>query len=109
MKQKDKESESQISTANLKFKKAVYKTIELSSLEKCATKKISDGFLNLESTDGQLRYKIGLIDFLTKYSAIKYIENEYKAFRHGVDNSEVSAIDQERYQNRFNHFMEKYL
>lgn len=43
--------------------------------------------MNIESIDGQFRYKIGLIDFLTKYSTLKKIENEYKALRHGVDNS----------------------
>lgn len=59
----------------MKFKKAVFKTLEQKSLEKSGTKKVSDGFLNLESIDGQFRYKIGLIDFLTKYSTMKKIEN----------------------------------
>jgi len=70
--------------------------------EKQQTKKIQNGFSNIESSDGQFRYKIGVIDFLTKYSALKYIENEYKAFVNGVGNDEISAIDQDRYHSRFN-------
>jgi len=37
------------------------------------------------SIDGKLRYKIGVIDFLTKYDGIKLLENEFKSKFHGVD------------------------
>ena len=73
------------SSGSIKFKKAVFKTVEANEEQKSDTKKISNGFLDIESSDGQFRYKIGLIDFLTKYSNIKMLENEYKAIRHGVD------------------------
>lgn len=81
------------SSGSIKFKKAVFKTVEANEEQKSDTKKISNGFLDIESSDGQFRYKIGLIDFLTKYSNIKMLENEYKAIRHGVDKNEISAID----------------
>lgn len=37
------------------------------------------------SLDGQYRYKIGLIDFLTKFSSFKSFENKFKSSYHKVD------------------------
>ena len=51
------------------------------------------GFLDLMSIDGKLRYKIGIIDFLTKYDRIKLLENEFKSKFHRVEKIHVSAID----------------
>ena len=90
-----------MSKSKMKFKKAVFKTVE----SKNKSLKKSDGFMNIGSNCGQFRYKIGLIDFLTKYSNLKKFENEFKARKHGVDNIEISAIDQERYFMRFNDYM----
>ena len=95
------EPKEEMSKSKLKFKKAVFKTVEANTVKL----KISDGFLNLESNCGQIRYKIGLIDFLTKYSSLKMIENQFKAKVNNVDSNEVSAIDQDRYFSRFNDYM----
>jgi len=65
--------------------------------------------LQIESEDGQFRYKIGIIDFLTKFSNFKMLENEIKSKVHGVDSLEVSAIDEVRYQSRFIKFMDQNL
>ena len=90
-----------MSKSKLKFKSAVFKTVEKNALKL----KTSDGFLNLESNCGQIRYKVGLIDFLTKYNNLKMIENKVKAKVNNVDSIEVSAIDQDRYCSRFNEYM----
>lgn len=92
------EPKEEMSATKMKFKKAVFKTVESNSINL----KKSDGFLNLESNCGQFRYKIGLIDFLTKYNNLKMIENQLKASINNVDQIEVSAIDQDRYCERFN-------
>mmetsp|Transcript_23875 Transcript_23875/g.36555 ORF Transcript_23875/g.36555 Transcript_23875/m.36555 type:complete len:108 (+) Transcript_23875:1977-2300(+) len=80
-----------------KFKKAVFRTVESLEKIKLPQKKLDDGFLDVESVDGLMRYKLGLIDFLTEYSHKKLLENELKAKYHGVDSIEISAIDQDRY------------
>jgi hypothetical protein len=51
----------------------VFKTVE--ERQNAGVKKEGEGFLDTESLDGQTRFKIGLIDFLTKYDSFKYIEN----------------------------------
>ena len=65
----------------------------------------SKGYVDVESQHGEYRFKIGVIDFLTKYSNLKYLENQTKAKLAGVDNKEISAIDPETYQKRFVTFM----
>ena len=55
------------------------------------------GFCDIESTDGNTRFKLGLIDFLTLYSSKKFIENQVKAKYSGVSSYAISAIDQDRY------------
>ena len=76
---------------------------------KAPIQKLSDGFIDVESVDGAMRYKFGLIDFLTEYSTKKMMENELKSKIHGVDQLEISAIDQDRYQERFMTFMKENL
>ena len=56
----------------------------------CAFKK---GFAIYESEDKKFTYKIGIIDFLTKYTKLKLIENEVKSKINKVDKMEISAID----------------
>lgn len=51
------------------------------------------GFTILESLDEEFTFKIGIIDFLTKYNHFKFIENQTKATIAGVDKIEISAID----------------
>ena len=51
------------------------------------------GFTDVESTDGNTRFKLGLIDFLTEYSNKKFIENKVKAKYSGVSSYAISAID----------------
>ena len=63
--------------------------------------------MNIESIDGDRRYKLGLIDLLTKYSTGKLMENELKSKLARVDQMEISAIDQDRYQKRFIDFMKE--
>jgi hypothetical protein len=47
--------------------------------------------------DGTSRYKLGIIDFLTKYSGIKMLENEFKSTVYKVNKNEISAIDYDTY------------
>ena len=63
------------------------------------------GYADVESVHGEYRFKIGVIDFLTKYNNFKLLENQAKAKIAGVDNIEISAIDPETYQKRFVTFM----
>ena len=77
-----------------KFKKGVFKVMEKNEEHKdsghvCHQKK---GFTDIESTDGQMRYKIGIIDFLTNYNNVKFLENQMKSRYHQVDNDQISAI-----------------
>ena len=51
----------------------------------------------MESKDGQKRFKIGIIDLLTKYSMKKKGENIIKSVFHNVDSTAVSAIDEDSY------------
>ena len=76
-----------------KLKLAVIKTIDQQELSKAEVKKKSNCFMDVSSQCGDSRYKIGLIDFLTKYEGVKLLENEVKAKINRVDNIEVSAID----------------
>ena len=68
---------------------------------------MEDGFANYQSMDGQTRFKIGLIDFLTKYTNLKLLENEIVSTIGQVDKREVSAIDYDTYQERFVEYMKK--
>ena len=43
------------------------------------------GYADFVSSDGKFRYKIGIIDFLTKYTGLKYIENVLKSSISGVE------------------------
>ena len=53
--------------------------------------------MDIMSIDGKFRYKIGIIDFLTKYTGMKLLENEIKSKLNGVDRNDISAIDQDSY------------
>lgn len=57
----------------------------------------SEGFMDIVSTSGELRYKVGVIDFLTRYSTAKLVENRLKSTLHRVDSNAVSAIDPSAY------------
>ena len=65
--------------------------------------------MDIESTDGEYRYKIGLIDFFTKYTTAKALENIAKRTVNQVEADKVSAWDHENYQKRFVEFMRKNL
>lgn len=67
--------------------------------------KSDEGFLNIKSTTGQYRYKMVTIDFLTKYTTAKLVENKLKSGFNQEDEMKVSAIDQDRYAQRFIDFM----
>ena len=45
----------------------------------------SPGVIYNDTIDGKLRYKLGVIDFLTKYDGMKFLENEFKSKLHQVD------------------------
>ena len=55
------------------------------------------GFMIADSLDGKYKYKIAIIDFLTKFSNLKLLENEFKSKVHRVDKMAISAIDQDNY------------
>lgn len=46
-----------------------------------------------------------IIDFLTKYTQAKFLENKFKAGFDPEEEMKVSAIDQDRYAQRFIDFM----
>ena len=49
--------------------------------------------MDVLSQDQSSRYKLGIIDFLTKYSGLKMLENEIKSTVYKVKKNEISAID----------------
>jgi hypothetical protein len=57
------------------FKKNVFRIVEKNELETYNSAGQLRGYADIESVDGAFRYKIGVIDFLTKYSKLKFIEN----------------------------------
>lgn len=87
------------------FKTAVFRIVEKNELESYNSAGQRRGYADIESVDGAFRFKIGVIDFLTKYSHLKFIENQTKAAINQVDSLHVSAIDQESYKTRFVQFM----
>jgi len=93
-----------------KVKKAAFRTVEdVSEWKKACVHVDGQGFLDIESAEGQYRYKVGLIDFLTKFSGFKQFENKFKSTMHRVDAIEISAIDQDRYQRRFMSYLREHL
>ena len=54
-----------------------------------------------------MKYKVGVIDFLTKYTSLKLLENEIVSTIGQVDRRDVSAIDEDTYQDRFIKFMKE--
>ena len=89
------------------FKKAVHNTLDniRAGKENEEERSIGRGYMIGESNDGKFKYKIAIIDFLTKYSSMKLLENQFKSRVHGVDKMTISAIDQDNYQIRFVKFM----
>ena len=83
----------------------MFKTIEQN--QKHQTGKLSDGFAIIDSDDGKFKYKVGVIDFLTKYTSLKLLENEIVSTIGQVDRRDVSAIDEDTYQDRFIKFMKE--
>ena len=55
------------------------------------------GFGIYQSNDNQYLFKVGIIDFLTEYGNIKFLENKIKSVQHNVGSEEISAIDETRY------------
>ena len=66
----------------------------------------SEGFMDILSNEENYRYKLGIIDILTKYTKMKAVENATKSFAAGVDKKEISAIDADTYADRFVKFMD---
>jgi len=99
-------------SARLKsFKKAVYRVVETNETlrQDPALSTRQKGYTDIESLEGEYRYKLGLIDFLTAYGASKYLENRFKSAMHSVDSSAISATDEATYQARFIDFLDKNL
>ena len=96
------------SNLSLLFKKAVHNTLDniRETKETEEQRSIKRGYMVGESGDGKFKYKIAIIDFLTKYSNMKLLENQFKSTVHGVDKMTISAIDQDNYQKRFVKFMQ---
>ena len=45
----------------------------------------------LESQDGDFKYRLGIIDFLTSYNKLKVLENKYNNVRYWNNYKEVSC------------------
>ena len=54
--------------------------------------KDNQGHADIVSIEGDFRYKLGIIDFLTKYTGLKFLENKVKATVARVDSIQVSVI-----------------
>lgn len=50
-----------------------------------------------ESKDGQFKYKLGIIDFLTEYNAAKKIENTFNNVVYWKERQDLSCQDPETY------------
>jgi hypothetical protein len=96
-----------VSTRLSSFKKAVFRVVETneSIRQDPLSSSRSKGYTDVESIDGDYRFKVGIIDFLTEYNTFKNLENVFKSTIHHVDQKEVSAIDSSRYQARFVQFI----
>ena len=64
---------------------------------------------SLESFDGKYQYRVGVIDFLTKYNFSKTLEVEFKSALYRVDRGSVSAQKPHKYQKRFIEFFKQKL
>eukprot|EP00347_Sterkiella_histriomuscorum_P022007 403332010 len=62
-----------------------------------------------ESLDGEYKYKLGIIDFLTEYNAAKKIENTWNNMIHWKDRQDISCQEPEIYADRFLEFMRENL
>jgi len=66
------------------------------------------GGLVFTSNCGEYDYKIGVIDFLTRHSAMKSMETNLKSAFYNVRRETISAQKPGDYQKRFmGYFMEK--
>ena len=82
------------------FKKAVFRVVEQNEEQKkgsSPSENLRKGFAELESIDGQYRFKFGIIDFLSEYNATKYFENKLKSRLHNIDSRLISAVDEGTY------------
>ena len=86
---KELKSESEIEKPELKLSALAQSIDNLANKYKCK----SHGFTNVESKDGSKRYKLGIIDFLTKYGKLKMVESGFKSSILGRDKNDISAID----------------
>ena len=57
------------------------------------------------SKDRQIIYHIGIIDYLQNWNYIKKIENIYKTKVLGRDPTQIAAVSNQEYANRFLGFM----
>ncbi len=62
-----------------------------------------------ESESGEYLYKIGVIDFLTSYTAVKKLETKLNTVLHWNESEQTSCQDPVAYQERFIKFMRKQL
>ena len=74
------------------FKKDIFRRAE--NIETTKQGNVTNkGFCDIESVDGNTRFKLGLIDFLTEYNSKKFLENRVKAQYNNVSRHCISAID----------------
>lgn len=69
-------------------------------------KKFSDALL--VSTDGEKKFRVGVIDFLTDYGTAKYLETKTKGLFSKGDSGEISCQPPPFYQERFIRYMREY-
>lgn len=100
-----------LSRTTSKLKSAVFKVIEdkETARNEAFSGLSSKGFADIESSCGNYRYKLGVIDFLTTYNYAKYLENQVKSTISQVDRTQISAIDEKTYQSRFIKFMRDHI
>lgn len=58
-----------------RYRKRVYRVIEGKEKTRELHRNQSEGFIDIKSLDGEKRYKIAIIDILTKYTSMKFVEN----------------------------------
>lgn len=88
-----------------RYRKKIYRVKHGNEKTRELHRKQSEGFVDVESFDNDLRYKMAIIDILTKYTNMKFVENQLKSQLNNVESDTISATDPDTYQARFYKFL----
>jgi hypothetical protein len=83
--------------------------LEQSSLTHFVAEQKQDEHKDLESTEGNFRYRLGIIDFLTEYGTKKKMEKTFNNMLSWGDKQAASCQDPATYADRFIRFLNERL